>query len=60
MDRVFEPLMAARPPQSLLARIFGVDKGSGTALLFLILGLIGVATCLIFRGDRHIWALERE
>jgi len=29
------------------------------ALLFFLLGVLGAATCLVFRRDRAIWALER-
>ena len=33
--------------------------GGGTTLL-LVMAFVGVATCLIFRRDRHILALEKE
>ena len=58
VDKVFEPLMARRPAGSLLCVLFGAGKGSGAALLFFLLGLLGAATCLVFRRDRQIWALE--
>ena len=48
VDRVFEPLMASAPPQGLLVRLFGAGKGSGAAALFFVLGLAGVAVCLVF------------
>lgn len=57
-DRVFEPFMAGQAADSLLARLFGTGKGTGAAALFLLLAVAGVATCLYFRRDRHIWALE--
>ena len=60
MDRVFEPWMAARPAGSLFIRLFGSGKGSGAALLFFFLGLLGLLTCLVFRRDRHIWSLEKD
>ena len=60
VDRVFEPLMAVQEQGSILTLLFGSGKGSGAAFLFAILWLIGIATCLIFRRDRHIWALEEE
>ena len=47
VDRVFEPLMAAQSG-GLLVSIFGSGKGSGAALLFFVLGLSGVAVCLVF------------
>lgn len=57
-DAVFEPLMARAAVDSLPARIFGVGKGSGAAALFFLLAWLGVATCLVFRKDRHILALQ--
>lgn len=58
VDRVFEPFMAERSPGGFRAMLFGVGKGSGTAMLFFLIGLGGVVTCLIFRRDRHLWELE--
>lgn len=58
VDRIFEPLAARLGPESLWALLFGTGKGSGAAGLFLVLGFLGVLTCLIFRRDRHIWGLE--
>lgn len=60
VDRVLEPFMMALPAGSMLTRLLGAGKGSGAALLFLILGVLGVLTCLVFRCDKHIWALELE
>lgn len=60
MDGVFEPLTASLRPNNLLIRLLGGGKGSGAALLFLLLWLLGLLTCLLFRKDRHIWALESE
>lgn len=54
VDSVFEPLMAAQPEGGLLAALFGMGKGSGAAMLFFLLGIAGVLTCLVFRKDRHI------
>jgi predicted MFS family arabinose efflux permease len=59
VDRVFEPFMMTLPPGSMLIRLLGAGKGSGAALLFLILGVLGVLVCLVFRCDSHIWALEQ-
>ena len=58
IDRVLEPFMARQGETGLLAALFGTGKGSGAALLFLALAVLGVVTCLIFRRDRQIWALE--
>lgn len=57
---VLEPLMAAQMPRSLLCTLFGMGKGSGAAALFLILWMAGLVTCLVFRKDRAIWALEEN
>ena len=53
-DRVFEPLMAAQGAGSPLAALFGMEKGSGAALLFAVIGVCGVAVCLAFG-----WAVPR-
>lgn len=48
-DRVFEPFMARRRPKDgVLAAIFGTDSGSGCALLFLAVGIAGIAICAAF------------
>ena len=59
IDGALEPWMARQPADGLLPFVLGVGKGSGAALLFLLLAGAGVAVCLVFRRDRHIWALER-
>lgn len=53
-------MMAAQAADSLLATVFGLGKGSGAACLFFLLGFMGIATCLIFRRDDAIWALEEK
>lgn len=58
VDKVFEPFMAGRPTGSIFLQILGSGKGSGAALLFLLLGFIGSATCLLFRRNKYIWELE--
>lgn len=58
VDHVFEPLMARQTADSLLVRLFGSGKGTGAAVLFLVLGFIGVITCLLFRRIKAIWKLE--
>lgn len=59
VDAVFEPLMA-RTESRLLLRLFGTDMGSGAALFFFLLAWLGVITCVIFRRDRHIRALDAQ
>ena len=48
IDGVCEPWMASLPPGSLPALLFGTGKGAGAALLLFLLGLLGVAVCLVF------------
>lgn len=57
VDRVLEPLMAARPAGDLLAALFGIGKGAGAAMLFFLLGVAGVAVCLGFgiRLRKYEW-----
>ena len=57
VDQVFEPIMS-KQTDGLLVRLFGTGKGSGAAFLFAVLWLMGIAVCLIFRADKHIWKLE--
>lgn len=58
VDKVFEPLMAAQPADSLLVSLFGETKGSGAAMLFFIIGIAGVLVCLIFnlRLQKYKWS----
>ncbi|MBO5524835.1 MAG: MFS transporter [Roseburia sp.] len=59
VDKVFEPLMAACGSDSILIRLFGQGKGSGAAFLFFVIAFAGIAVCLYFRHDKHIWELEK-
>ena len=58
VDRVFEPLMSRQVEGSILSALFGTGKGSGAAMLFAALWLLGIGVCLVFRFDRSIWKLE--
>lgn len=60
VDKVFEPIMAVQSDNSLLVKVFGSGKGSGAAVLFFILAVMGIVTCLYFRHDKHIWQLESK
>lgn len=60
VDRLLEPFMKMQPADSLWIKLFGSGKGSGAAVLFLIIGIAGTVVCLIFRKNRHIWQLEKE
>ena len=46
-DSLCEPFMAARAPGGLWTTLFGSGKGSGAALMMFILGIAGVALCLV-------------
>ncbi len=48
VDQVCGPLMEQVDSGGLLSNLFGTDKGSGAALVMLILGVLGVAVCLVF------------
>lgn len=57
VDKVFEPIMA-KSNSIILSTLFGTDKGSGAAFLFLFLAIAGITICLVFRKDKNIWKLE--
>lgn len=59
VDYVFEPLMAMQQKGSILTLIFGEGKGSGAALFFMVIGFVGVITCLIFRRCKAMWQLDK-
>ena len=48
IDKVFEPFMSEQASDTLFVSLFGSGKGSGAAMLFAILGVSGVAVCVIF------------
>lgn len=48
VDTVFEPLMITQSETSLLVWLFGAGKGSGAAMLFGVIGVVGVVICLSF------------
>ena len=58
VDAVLEPLMASQGQDSILVALVGSGKGSGAAILYLIIAVLGVMICLLFRRDKHLWALE--
>ena len=57
VDEVFEPFMA-KTDSVLLRTVFGESKGAGAALLFFVIGIAGVAVCLIFRRIKALKTLE--
>lgn len=58
VDKVFEPFMANVPQNGAMAFLFGTGKGSGAAFLFFVIGIAGMAVCLIFRKVKYIRELE--
>ena len=48
IDKVFEPYMSGQAADSPLTTLFGSGKGSGTAMLFAVLGVAGVTVCVVF------------
>jgi predicted MFS family arabinose efflux permease len=60
VDKVFEPFVSEHATNDLLIFLFGSGKGSGAAFLFAVMGVIGVATCLVFGKNRAIWSLEQK
>jgi len=47
VDAVFEPHMAKNTSNVVLTTLFGHGKGSGAALMMLVLGLMGTIFCLV-------------
>lgn len=50
VDQICEPFMAGTAPGSVFRTWFGDGKGSGAAMMMFLLGIMGVAVCLYFRG----------
>lgn len=48
VDKIFEPFMSKTENASFLHTVFGSGKGSGAAMMFAFIGVIGVIVCLIF------------
>lgn len=61
VDEVCEPFMRSRAADDRLVTLFGLGKGSGAALLFFVLGIAGMAVCIIFSFllRRYHWS-ERD
>ncbi len=59
VDYIFEPFMSWQK-SGVLSALFGVGKGSGAALFFFVIALLGVGVCIYFRRDKAIWKLEDE
>ncbi len=57
VDSVFEPFMATHS-YSILRELFGTGKGSGSAFLFAVIGVMGVGTCIGFSRLKAMRALD--
>jgi len=58
-DKCFEPIMASNSIfKQLLSIIVGSGKGSGIAIIFIIIGFIGFTVCCIFRRNGYIKTLD--
>lgn len=57
VDKVFEPFMEITE-NGFLHTAFGAGKGSGAALLFFVIGAVGVLICLIFQRLKYIRELD--
>lgn len=60
VDSVFEPFLERQDRGGILVKVFGDAKGSGAALLFLVIAFAGVGVCLYFRRNKHIRKLSKE
>lgn len=60
-DKVFEPYMKESTiVQAFLSNIVGYGDGSGIAVLFISIGIIGFAGCCIFRLNKSMRTLDME
>jgi len=58
-DKIFEPFMNKESIlQQFFSHIIGNGKGSGSALVYIIIGLIGFFGCCLFRYDKHLKTLD--
>lgn len=48
VDRICQPFMEGAPEDSIVAALFGQEKGSGAGMMIFLLGIIGMAICLVF------------
>jgi DHA3 family macrolide efflux protein-like MFS transporter len=48
VDVICEPFMERVSTESIMVTMFGLGKGSGAGMMIFILGLLGMAICLVF------------
>lgn len=59
-DKVFEPLMLnSILMQETIGKIVGTEKGSGMAIVFIIVGILGVIFSIIFKYNHRINELDK-
>lgn len=59
-DYVFEPWMASESmPVQLLRRFVGTGKGSGMAVMFIITGILGALTGILWYRNKYIRSLHK-
>ena len=58
VDSMFEPFMTDKS-NTVLNKLFGTGKGSGTAFLFAVIGVMGVLVCVIFSKFKAMRNMER-
>jgi Ca2+/Na+ antiporter len=44
--------------QQIFSRLVGSVKGSGMAVIFVIIGVVGFIVCLMFRSNKYIKVLD--
>ena len=60
-DDVFEPYMHSNAPGQDYCSIFvGTGDGSGIALLYIILGIVGFLGCCLFLKNRSLNSLDKS
>jgi hypothetical protein len=58
-DKVFNPLMKIESPiKHILSAIVGSGNGSGNALIYILIGLIGLLWCCLFKYDKYMKTLD--
>jgi len=60
VDEFCEPVMQAASLDGLLTRLFGSGKGSGAAMMMMLLGITGTGICLFFGRILRKYHFEEE
>lgn len=60
VDDVCEPFMVVNAGNRILEMLFGAGKGSGAAIAMFILGVVGVAHCLLFGSKLNKYSYSDE